>query len=601
MSLARFLADTYGESKPKSGELYADKYLRELQEQGFETLEDLLALDSADIDVILGQIGMLPGHKVRFRRTMKEHKPGMIDLESYHFKHVRNPDEKGSKPPFRIVFIGRVGSGKTSLFNALTGKNEAAAAGTESVTRESVGEPDKSGMLYLIDTPGLGAQKEKLEHAKNLREALRLKDGVHAVVFVTELAVRTDTAADDLKSCITLLQPFRHNLFVLFNKVDLRVENMDLCSPKDDNGNCIDSPGLTLKEKYIDMIDQIHGPHGYIFYHKGVGGEWLADALAMCCLQCDPIKYDYSDFEFAWNFDIERTYTREERDKMDALVNDFRQLCNTLWEQLQDIDDDPKVKGKKNIFLSDLAFTLNETAEEKVKEFTEIFKDGDVTPEIYADYMSTKKKLAQPLKVMIEKLQQMKGEEVDLASDHYRQCPYCGAVWYKKPSRLGGMGCDGMTTCGNRGELSTRTMDQHEFAGLTFKFTVNRDTNTVSWEPNQRDGALSPDPETLAERLAADTTAGCGATITWNKLPRVHRDKLKQLNLEVSDLPGEMEVVSMEGGKITLAATSPASASMSSGNPKIDELRQKLKTMLYDLEMKKDAPKTPVDLGKSKG
>lgn len=102
-------------------------------------------------------------------------------MESLHFKKPLKTvlDE----PPLKVVLIGPVSSGKTTIFNRLTGSTEQVCAGTGSVTRSLATETTLGGELLLVDTPGLGAQTGKLQNAIQLRQALQQADGVHALIF----------------------------------------------------------------------------------------------------------------------------------------------------------------------------------------------------------------------------------------------------------------------------------------------------------------------------------------------------------------------------------------------------------------------------------
>lgn len=521
-----------------------DAYGKQFEEEGWESVDDLRAMNEDELGELCNKCGLKAGHKARLRKALGDTPsatPKLKDLESIHFKKTaRNPTPQ---LPFRVVLIGNVGSGKTTIYNRLTNSCDLTASGRESVTMETVGKGDLTGMLYIIDTPGLGAQLQKMEHAKNLREALRFKDGVHAVVFVTELSDRTDTAARDINACLGILKPFKSNLFVLFNKVDMRAQGMPLATPLDSNGNYSECTGMATKAKYIEMIDRVHEAAGYIFYHKGVDREWLVKTLIAASAVCEPMRYDFSDFEFAWCFDVERDYTREELLKLEALVTDFSNLCTSISKQLQHIDSDPTIQGKKQVFLSDLGIKLNELAEKKVQQFSEVITD-EVTPRIYADYLSTKKRIAAPLRSMLDKLQQLKGDELAIGLEHYRKCPHCGEVWYKKPARMGGMGCDGTTTCGSR----MKELDIPEFGGLSFRFDLDEGTQTLKWSLNQEKPALSTH---LKSRISdgRQEAKGCGKAITWSSMATITAQEVEQLNLQLSDLKDELEVVSMGSGK----------------------------------------------------
>lgn len=106
------------------------------------------------------------------------------------------------------------------------------------------------------------------------------------------MTVRTDDAAAELMRHLDMLQPFQHNLFILFNKIDIPLANSVELNAE-------------TKDAYINMIERVHDVAGYIFYHKDIDPEFLLSALVYACSTCERFSYSFSDFEFAWNFDIE--------------------------------------------------------------------------------------------------------------------------------------------------------------------------------------------------------------------------------------------------------------------------------------------------------
>eukprot|EP00928_Gymnodinium_smaydae_P075933 TRINITY_DN58957_c0_g1_i1.p1 TRINITY_DN58957_c0_g1~~TRINITY_DN58957_c0_g1_i1.p1 ORF type:complete len:189 (-),score=24.58 TRINITY_DN58957_c0_g1_i1:312-878(-) len=145
---------------------------------------------------------------------------------------------------------------------------------------------------------------------------------------------------------------------------------------------------------------------------------------------------------------------------------------------------------------------------------------------------------------MLDKLQQLKGEELASGLTDFRKCPHCGEVWYKKPERLGGMGCDGSTKCGNR----MNALDIPEYGGLSFIFDVDMGTQKLCWKLRKSTPAIST---SLQGRITTgrQEPRGCGKDITWSKMSCITSQELEQLKLQVSDLKGEIEVVDMGRGK----------------------------------------------------
>ena len=105
------------------------------------------------------------------------------------------------------------------------------------------------------------------------------------------------------------------------------------------------------------------------------------------------MRYDFSDFEFAWHFDTAKEWTADERRRIDELKKDFQQLCEAVLSKVRSIDwRTAEWSGAaKQVFLSDLVIKLTCVAEDYVNDYHKIILD-EVTPEIFADYLHTKKR-----------------------------------------------------------------------------------------------------------------------------------------------------------------------------------------------------------------
>ena len=105
-------------------------YAPKLEANGV-TLYDLRSIPEENRKAI-EDIGLSVGMgKADLKKFKKIHEKLHLQIHSFHFKKGK---EVGTKGPFRIVLVGKVGSAKTSVFNALTGLTSETGAGCESVT-----------------------------------------------------------------------------------------------------------------------------------------------------------------------------------------------------------------------------------------------------------------------------------------------------------------------------------------------------------------------------------------------------------------------------------------------------------------------------------
>ncbi len=92
-----------------------------------------------------------------------------------HYKHKSMP---------RCVFIGNVGTGKTTILNKLAGTNQNVRQGGSSVTHEIYPrEARYSRIFFIIDTPGLGAESNKLHSVNSIYLALTYQPVNRIIVF----------------------------------------------------------------------------------------------------------------------------------------------------------------------------------------------------------------------------------------------------------------------------------------------------------------------------------------------------------------------------------------------------------------------------------
>lgn len=81
------------------------------------------------------------------------------------------------------VLLGECGTGKSTVFNKITGHNVAASDCDESLTitvsRAFVANSTKLN-FYIYDTPGIGAGSNRYHHSHMLRKALT-SDSINAI------------------------------------------------------------------------------------------------------------------------------------------------------------------------------------------------------------------------------------------------------------------------------------------------------------------------------------------------------------------------------------------------------------------------------------
>ena len=141
--------------------------------------------------------------------------PGVRESLAYDYEAVQGMLDKVEHGHLHLAVFGRVSTGKSSLLNALIGKEAFAVSPLHGETRHSSMQHWReleSGGVFLIDTPGLdeagGEDREQLA-----REVAGRSD---LVIFVLDSDI-TETELESLKTLLAQGRP----VIVVLNKSDL--------------------------------------------------------------------------------------------------------------------------------------------------------------------------------------------------------------------------------------------------------------------------------------------------------------------------------------------------------------------------------------------
>jgi tRNA modification GTPase len=129
------------------------------------------------------------------------------------------------KDGIRISLIGSVNAGKSSLFNALLGKERAIVTNIAGTTRDSIeANLYKDGYYWLlIDTAGLRETNDRIEQqgiAKSYEEAIK------ADVILLVLDSSRPLKEEELNIYATLITQHFQKIILVFNKADLAPQAM---------------------------------------------------------------------------------------------------------------------------------------------------------------------------------------------------------------------------------------------------------------------------------------------------------------------------------------------------------------------------------------
>lgn len=151
-----------------------------------------------------------------------------------------------------VVIAGKPNAGKSSLLNALSGRDSAIVTDIPGTTRDVLRESIHiDGMpLHVVDTAGLRDSADTVEQ-EGIRRAWLEIDKADQVLFIIDGSQSLDVQVEDQWPEFFARYPGRKDVALVFNKMD--------CVARPPDSSFVDTPRLYLSAKTGQGLDQLRG------------------------------------------------------------------------------------------------------------------------------------------------------------------------------------------------------------------------------------------------------------------------------------------------------------------------------------------------------
>lgn len=379
--------------------------------------------------------------------------------------------------PHYVVLVGDVGTGKSTIIEKLTGSKGMSSSSKLSYTRVAQTYIVQEGTLTISDTPGCNSVQDRLDHNMWVAAALNY-ERVSKILVVCKADVRMDNVVDDIRK-------YYENFIRLDpGAVAVLVTHMDTVE--------------WSETEFQTIVSDELGVEDIIFSSLSSSRSLLLNSILGICRTRFDIKVNSENFLKI--FRIHNTHMRIMKTTNEE-VDRFRKLKSSFDEKRNQFCDEKQL----DLIIEFQAWMKLEIENAKRR----VAKKLGFT--FYGEKMYNEAgHIANLANQMCATLLTIRLECLGLQKDHgitqLRRCPYCNEVWAKI------VGCDGMTTCGNRVNQAEGTGQMSNFSfSIVPPYSISiREGGTLQ---KSRASASSSD-EKLKGR-------GCGNNITWSEMAPV--------------------------------------------------------------------------------
>ncbi|CAD8099941.1 unnamed protein product [Paramecium sonneborni] len=389
-----------------------------------------------------------------FQTFLEQIQYGSNNLEKVKFNSV-------------IVLIGMIGSGRTTLFNKICKSQEKVKAGGSSSTRQSIlGKSAYGHEFFVIDTPGLGSDQDKINHAIGILNAVQ-DQPLNKII----LAVKFDNFAIMINQLLIQMKIFQRyqKMFTVF------VTHFDQSKNKENDKIAI--------KKEVEKI----GIQSILFFQIIDNAQSICDQINTLLNQTIPRKVEITQEEFLKYFDLfdddelndSDDYFRIEEKK--AFINSKikKMIFSSSNYSMQKIQQSNKPDEMYDIVLKELKINAQKIIKEEGPKIFSLKKVSSInleqqetlttqwfdSVENMLSYQLQKELLFDIKQFNQQALQQLSSNK-DSIINNLKICNYCGLIWYFQSNCNNTYYCNGDFKQRNNSPLD-------EFFWAVFQFIIN--------------------------------------------------------------------------------------------------------------------------------
>jgi len=495
----------------------------------------------------------------------------------------------------RVVLIGSQGTGKTTLFNRLTGATQETSSGVKTCTRTNTAGRVQTPVANLnhveiVDSPGSASEDVHYDDSFELREAL-VRKPVNLIVVVMACPQETRSS-----TAITSLKP----LDKIMNCNAFLMDQYGVTAARNGSGKSSRTKvmlAMTHKDKFgldpscwDEYVRDIRiaypwvGPVVFMDTKRAPLSNLMGNIVipAMCM---DPRDYSIPMVEFCARFPIAREMSCEDQDKVLAKQNEFNTAMVAAMAKFNETKAARALSGS-SVFLEKVGPSLDcvirfmdDIYERKTLEALAVLERVPVddlwinTEEAInlrrvEKWNAIKSHFGEAYEINKRILAQaFPTRQIDAI---YKRCPHCKCV-YVKP-----VGCDFGTRCGKSAGGSDTLPFTYSYEASTNRFDILESSSQCLFEraaytsrrqfaamQRRFSQAFWAEEETRAPTPpgSAGFEKGCNREIRWETMTPLTLQEMKDLGL----IPEYIEY----------AVTASATAGTGFG-PKVQQIKQEL-------------------------